>query len=172
MTAKFFTRKELEKLIDENHESVRFVKRKKTTNSSRMWEHFHQIFISNIQQQFVSCNECKAILAYASSSGTNNLKTHLTSCSQTKTNALNQTTVHDYYLSSKEIKIPTKIKLSVIQACAEFSTLDGRAFETMAGKGFQNLAQVLFDAGRSLKNSSIQIQNILSHPTIVRKITF
>ena len=113
MTATFFTRKELEKLIDENHESVRFVNRKKTTNSSQMWEHSHQIFINNIQQQFVSCNECKAILTYTSSSGTNNLKTHLMSCSQRKTNDLNQTTVHDYYLSSKGIKIPTKIKLSV-----------------------------------------------------------
>ena len=137
-----------------------------------MWEHFHRIFINNIQQQFISCNECKAILAYTSGSGTNNLETHLTSCSQTKANTLNQTTVHDYYLSSKEIKIPTKLKLSVTQACAEFSALDGRAFEAMKGKGFQNLAQVLFDADRSLNNSSIQIQNILPHPTTVRKITF
>ena len=39
----------------------------------------------------------------------------------------------------------------------------------MKGKDFQNLAQVLFDAGRSLKNSSIQIQNILLHPNYYRK---
>ncbi|CAF1490089.1 unnamed protein product [Rotaria sordida] len=58
------------------------------------------------------------------------------------------------------------------QACAEFSALDGRAFQAMKGNGFQNLAQVLFDAGRSYNNSSIQVQDILPHPTTVRQIKF
>ncbi|CAF4770606.1 unnamed protein product, partial [Rotaria sp. Silwood2] len=61
------------------------------------------------------------------------------------------------------------MKLSVTQACAEFSALDGRAFDTMTGYGFQNLAQVLFDAGRSFTNSSIQIQDILPHPTTISR---
>ena len=59
MTAKFFARKQLEKLIDENHESARFVKRKKTTTSSHMWEYFHQIFINNIQQQLYHVTNVK-----------------------------------------------------------------------------------------------------------------
>ena len=56
MAKKLLTRKELEKLIDDNHESVTFVQKKKSTNSSQMWENFHQIFVNNDQQQFVSCN--------------------------------------------------------------------------------------------------------------------
>ncbi|CAF1365939.1 unnamed protein product [Rotaria sordida] len=69
----------------------------------------------------------------------------------------------------KKINIPKRIRLSVAQACAEFSALDGRAFQAMKGNGFQNLAQVLFDAGRSYNNSSIQVQDILPHPTTISR---
>ncbi|CAF1542534.1 unnamed protein product [Adineta ricciae] len=136
-----------------------------------MWGHFHQIFVNHDQQAFVSCNECKRILAFTSANGTNNLKSHLASCSKTETNIsdLYQTTVRDFYSSSKPLKIPNKIKLSVTQACAEFSALDGRAFATMKGSGFQTLAHVLFDAGRLLQNSSVQIEDILPHPTTISR---
>jgi hypothetical protein len=171
MTKKFLTRNELEKLIREKHESIRFVQKKKTTNSSQMWEHFHQIFVNNEQQQFASCNECKNLLAFTSANGTNNLKCHLKACTKTEiiSDDLNQTTVHEFFSSSKKIKIPERLKSSVAQACAEFSALDGRAFETMKGEGFQNLAQILFDTGRSYATSSIQIKDITPHPTTVRK---
>ncbi|CAF1474534.1 unnamed protein product [Rotaria sordida] len=140
-------------------------------NSSPLWEHFHQIFVNNSQQQFVSCNECKTLLAFTSTNGTNNLKSHLNSCSRTtaQLNDSNQTTVHEFYSSTKKIKISKKIKLSVVQACTEFSALDARAFDTMKGYGFQNLAQVLFDAGRSFANSSIQVQDVLPHPTTISR---
>ncbi|CAF1475234.1 unnamed protein product [Rotaria sp. Silwood1] len=52
-----------------------------------------------------------------------------------------------------------------VQACAEFSALDDRASDTMKENSFQNLAQVLFDAGRALTKSSIQVQAILPNPT-------
>ncbi|CAF3612366.1 unnamed protein product [Rotaria sp. Silwood1] len=64
-----------------------------------------------------------------------------------------------------EYSISKKIKLSVVQACAEFSALDDRASDTMKENSFQNLAQVLFDAGRALTKSSIQVQAILPNPT-------
>jgi len=38
------------------------------------------------------------------------------------------------------MKVLKQLKSSVAQACAEFSALDGRTFETMRGNGFQNLA--------------------------------
>ena len=99
MTATLLTRKEIENLIHENHESVKFVQKKRTQNSSELWEHFHQVFVNNVQQQFVTCNECKTLLAFTSVNGTNNLKTHLKSCStiKTKPNDLNQTTVHEFF---------------------------------------------------------------------------
>jgi hypothetical protein len=174
MTEKMLTRQELEKLMHENDESLTFVQKKKTSKSSEMWEHFHQIFVNNVQQQFVSCDECKTILAFTSANGTNNLKTHLSHCKKIKTesNDLNQTPVHAFYSSSKHIEIPKKIKLSVTQACAEYAALDGRAFESIKGEGFQGLAQILFDSGRLLHKSHIQVKDLLPHPTTVRVTRF
>ncbi|CAF4186645.1 unnamed protein product, partial [Rotaria sordida] len=67
--------------------------------------------------------------------------------------------------------IPQRIKSSITTACAEFAALDGRAFETMSGKGFLNLAQQLFDAGRVLGISYCGIA--LSHvDSNYRRYTF
>jgi hypothetical protein len=174
MNQKVLTRKELEKLIYENDELLQFISKKKTLKSSEMWEHFQLIFINSEQQQFVSCNECKTILALTSANGTNNLKTHLSCCTKikTKSNDLNKKTVHAFYSSSKHRDIPKKIKLSITQACTEYAALDGRAFESMQGEGFQNLAQVLFDSGRLLHKSHIQVEDLLPHPTTVRVIRY
>ena len=51
MNMNFLTRIDIEKLIDENDPSIRFVQKKQTTQSSELWNHFHQIFVNN-QQQF------------------------------------------------------------------------------------------------------------------------
>jgi hypothetical protein len=53
----------------------------------------------------------------------------------------------------------------------EFCALDGRVFEIMKGGGFQNLAKSLFDAGRYVHKSSIEIKDLLPHPATVRKKT-
>jgi hypothetical protein len=60
-----------------------------------------------------------------------------------------------------------KIKLSITQACAEFC-----AFDVMKGHGFQNLAKSIFDTGRFIQKSSIQIKDLLPHPTTVRMINY
>ncbi len=150
------------------------MQKKKTTQSSQLWEHFHQVFVDDVQQQFVSCNNCKILLAYQSMNGTNNLKSHLKSCAkeQLKEDDLHQTNVHSFYSSTKKVKIPNKVKLTVLEACVEFSALDGRAFETINGTGFQKLAQVLLDAGRLCNNSSISAKDVLPHATTVRDNCF
>ncbi|CAF1549091.1 unnamed protein product [Adineta ricciae] len=167
MTSKLLTRKELEDLIQQNHESLKFIQKQKTLNSSQLWEYFHQIFVNNIQQQFVTCNGCKSLLVYTSANGTNNMKTHLKSCSTTKVSNLNQKKVHELFSPKKTLKVRRKIRLSVIQACTEFSALDGRPFEVINGNGFKTLAQALLDAGRSLNNSSVQVYN--HHQQIVKQ---
>jgi len=48
--SKTLTRQELEKLIFEPNESVKFVQKKMTTNSSLLWQHFHQVFVDDVQQ--------------------------------------------------------------------------------------------------------------------------
>lgn len=176
MNKVILTRKELEQLIADDDTSIRFAKKKANLNSSYLWEYFHIIYVNNHQQPFVSCNSCKVILAFTSANGTNNLKSHLKSCSKATATypsaPFEQKTIHSFYSSSKPVKISKTIRTSVMQACSEFAALDGRAFATMKGTGFQNLAQVLFDAGRSLSNSSIQIEDILPHPTTVNRIFF
>ena len=71
MANKYLTKNELQKLIDENHESVKLVKKKKNSNSSQMWEHFHTVVVNDLQQQFVSCDTCKTLLVFTSTNGTN-----------------------------------------------------------------------------------------------------
>ncbi|CAM4773611.1 unnamed protein product [Rotaria magnacalcarata] len=61
------------------------------------------------------------------------------------------------------------VSCAVAKACAEFSALDGRAFETMNGDGFYNVAQVLFEAGSYFPHSSIQVQHIFPHPTTISR---
>lgn len=78
--SKVFTRQDLEKLIFEQDESIKFVQKKKTPQTSHLWDHFHQVFVDDAQQQFVSCNNCKVLLAHQSTNGTNNLKSHLNFC--------------------------------------------------------------------------------------------
>ena len=170
MSVKFLTGNELERLIQDNDFTVNFVEKKKTLSSSDVWQHFHQVFVHNVQQRFVACNQCKSLLAYTSANGTKNMKCNLNSCIKTavKSNNLNQTTIQNFYSSSNPIEVPKKIKMSVTRACVEFVALDARAFETIKGSGFLELAQVLFDAGRSLPKSRIQMSDLLPNPTTVK----
>ena len=171
MNKKHLTKREIEQLIKDDDPSIRFVIKKKTSNSSQLWNFFHQIFINDHQQQFVSCNKCKTLLLRSSSNGTNNLRTHYNSCEKVdKSNSLHQKTVRDFYVSSKQSYVPKGIKSSITEACTEFCVLDGRAFEVTAGDGFRTLAKVLFDAGQTMNRSTIEIEDLLPHPNTVRII--
>ena len=167
--SKTLTRQELETLIFEQDESIKFVQKKMTAHSSQLWGHFHQVFINDVQQQFVSCNKCKVLLAYQSMNGTNNLRTHLNFCAtiRPKKDDFQQTNVFNFYSPTKK-KVSKKIKSAVLQSCVEFVALDGRAFEIISRAGFQNLAQVLFDAGRACNISSLSVKDVLPHATTVR----
>ncbi|CAF2713395.1 unnamed protein product [Rotaria sp. Silwood2] len=63
------------------------------------------------------------------------------------------------------IHIPQRIKSAVLHACSGFAAIDNRAFETMAGDGFKILLQEIFDAGRVLNTSSINVDALIPHPT-------
>lgn len=170
MSNKTLTKKQIEKLIEDGDESVKFVQKKTTSKSSEWWHHYHHIFVNNDQQQFVSCNTCKALLFVTSTSGTNTLKSHFNSCTQQKDKSPggHQQTVRDFYASSKQKPIPTKLKLRVTEACVEFCAIDGRAFDVITNDGFQNLANALYNAGRSMYKSSILIKELLPTSRTVR----
>ena len=175
MSSKLLTRKELEDLIRKQDDSIVYIEKRKTASLSYLWKHFYQVFVNTVQQLFVSCNICKSLLAYTSANGTKNMKTHLSSCTKSivKTIDENQKSVKEFYSSSTTTVIPKRIKSSVIMTCAKFAALDGRAFDTMSGTGFLNLAKQLLDADRLLGNSStVKIEDLIPHSTTVRNIYF
>ncbi|CAF4480090.1 unnamed protein product [Rotaria socialis] len=58
-----------------------------------------------------------------------------------------------------------KTKINIIEACAEFCALDGRAFDVMRGVGFQNLVKILVEVGQLTSRSKFEVTDILLHPT-------
>ncbi|CAF1271884.1 unnamed protein product [Rotaria sordida] len=53
-----------------------------------------------------------------------------------------------------------------------FYALDVRAFDVVKDDGFKNLAKTLFGVGRDTSTSSIEIADLLPHPTTIsRNIT-
>ncbi|CAF2941605.1 unnamed protein product, partial [Rotaria sp. Silwood2] len=76
-----------------------------------------------------------------------------------------QISVTEFYPSMNNIHIPQRIKSAVLRACSEFAAIDNRAFETMAGDGFKILVQEIFDAGRVLNRSSLDVDALIPHPT-------
>ena len=150
MSSKPLTRKELENLIKQVDDSVVYVEKKKLPSSSDLWDHFHQVFVGAVKQQSVSCNIRKSLLAYTSTNGTKNMKTHLHSCSKSfvKGTDGNQKSIKEFCSPPASTVIPKRIKASIATACAEFAALDGRASNTMSGIGFLDLAKQLLHAGR------------------------
>ena len=169
MSKNLSTAKELEKLITSNDSSIKFVEKKTTLKSSECWQYFHIIFVNDHRQQYVACNNCKKLLVHSSSNGTNNLRSYINSCfKMNKPTILCQKTIGDFYITSKQSATPKRTKLSITEACTEFCALDGRAFDVMMSDGFKNLVKALYDAGRSTNKSSIDIIDLLPHPTTVR----
>ncbi|CAF3860218.1 unnamed protein product, partial [Rotaria sp. Silwood1] len=126
------------------------------------------IIVNDDRQQFVCCNACKGLLLHSSLNGTNNLCTHVKSCpKKEKSSFAYQKTVHDFYSCLKLSPIPRKIKFSATEACTEFCALDARAFDVVKGDGFKNLAKTLFGVGRGISTSSIEITDLLPHPTTI-----
>ncbi|CAF4759463.1 unnamed protein product, partial [Rotaria sp. Silwood2] len=101
------------------------------------------------------------------------LRTHVKSCpKKEKLSFAYQKTVHDFYFSLKSSPIPRKIKFSATEACTEFCALDTGTFDVVKGDGFTNLAKTLFGVCRGTRTSSIEITNLLPHPTTIsRNIT-
>jgi hypothetical protein len=124
------------------------------------------------QQQFVSCNTCEGLLLYSSLNGTNNLRTHLIHVQKKKNQVFLSKNCSRLLFFFKTIILPRKIKLSIIEACTEFCALDGRAFDVMKGDGFRSLTKSLLDASRTTSKLSIEIKDLLLHPTTVRIIIF
>ncbi|CAF4484675.1 unnamed protein product, partial [Rotaria sp. Silwood2] len=161
-------KKEIEQLINKQNSSLRIVKPIVTPKSSAVWNSFSCIYVNDIKQEYVICNQCEDLLIYKPSSGTNSLSKHIRSYQNVKTTVSHdQTNINQFYASSKnEPAIPDRIKQEIKVACVEFVALDCRSFKTILGIGFKNLAQKIFDAGKYLPISKdINVEKLLPHPT-------
>jgi hypothetical protein len=151
---------------------LKIVKPTVTPKSSTVWNSFSCIYVTDVKQEYVICNQCHDLLIYKPSSGTNSLFRHIRSCQNIKTPLSGtQSSINQFYASSnKEPAVPKRIKQGIKVACAEFAALDCRPFKTIDGIGFKNLAQKIFNAGRCLPMSQeMNIEHLLPHPTTVRK---
>ncbi|CAF4814197.1 unnamed protein product, partial [Rotaria socialis] len=82
-----------------------------------------------------------------------------------------QTQVTEYYSSKKSHSVPKIIREKVKIACTEFTALDSRAFETVAGDGFLKMIQSIFDAGRYFSpTSNVSVKDIIPSPITVNRL--
>lgn len=164
------TKEEIRKLIDEGDSSLKVTRPTITEKSSPVWKDFNHIYVGDVKQEYVICNHCEGLLMYKPSSGTNSLSKHVRYCQEMKKIVPgNQTNITRFYASSKSIPtVSRRLKKEIHVACAEFAVLDYRAFSTVKGIGFTNLAQKIFNAGREVGvPRETNIDDLLPHPTTV-----
>lgn len=170
------TLSEIELLIRKKDQGVNFEERpKRNENSSPVWESFRTIHVNGIRQDFVRCIGCEKVVRYVSIHGTNGLKKHIQSCSKLfKSNDGTQTTITSHYLTRSDkhtdlSNIPKRFATQMVRACAEYCSVDGRAFESISGAGIKKVFQVAFDAGRACGagKRSIDVQHLLPSSTTV-----
>ncbi|CAF4923860.1 unnamed protein product [Rotaria sp. Silwood1] len=90
---------------------------------------------------------CKELFLDSSLSGANNLCAHVKSGPRKEKSSL-------AYQKSKLVQ--------------GFCALGARAFDVVEGDGFKNLAKILFGVGRCSNTSSIEITDLLPHPTTLQ----
>ncbi|CAF4312008.1 unnamed protein product [Rotaria sp. Silwood2] len=168
------TKKEIEELIDNQHSSLKIVKPKVTEKSSDVWNFFSHIYVNDVKQEYVMCNKCRNLLIYKHSSGTHSLFKHIRFCQNTTNTAEGsevQANIKQFYEPSKnKYYVPNRVKQEITASCTEFVILDSRPFKTIGGKGFKNLAQTIFNAGRYLPvTQEVNIENLLPSPTTVSR---
>ncbi|CAF4776542.1 unnamed protein product, partial [Rotaria sp. Silwood2] len=143
------------------------------TKISKHWNNFSQIYVSNVKQDFIVCDDCKTILIYKPSTGFRCMINHLRSCpSKLKhdNSSDEQQKINNYFNknSNDNKQIPKSIKRAITTSYAEFVAEDSRSFKLLQGLGFIRLAQQLFDSGQRLPSSiPIDIENLLPAPTTV-----
>ncbi|CAF1408076.1 unnamed protein product [Rotaria magnacalcarata] len=166
---------DIERLIEQNSTSISYEKPKETTRISKCWSNFSQIYVANIKQNFVICDDCKSILVYKSSTGSGCMLAHSRSCQSTKNKSdlpSQQRKINHYYKSpsNKQNQIPKRIKDAITSSCVEFVAQDSRSFKLLEGSGFVHLAKQLFDTGRLLSSTTnIEIEDLLPDPTTISR---
>ena len=160
---------QIEKLIKSADSRVKLVDRGKDEKISPVWKSFQFIYIDGVRQEYVLCLGCRKTMRHLTMHGTNGLRKHIKSCSRSiqSSNGV-QSTITKHFPNqidggTNPSYIPKKFFGQMVNACAEFCALDGRAFESINGIGFQRMIQVVFDAGRACgsKQSPIDAKDLI-----------
>ena len=171
---KWLEKEDLERLIQKEDPSIRLMKLKKTPSSSKLWDLFHQRFQRDSLHEYISCDACKVLLKYRPVDGTCIMSTHVSACKeciQSCTSSPSPLTAYFVPTSSSTRRIPSHLKTAITIACSEFTAIDMRAFETMAGDGFINVIGTIFDTGPSLgTESAFDLKRLMPSPTTVREV--
>ncbi len=166
-------KKDIEALVEQKNASISYAKPKETNMMSKYWSQFSQIYVNNLKQDFIICDNCKSILVYKSSTGSGCMQVHYRSCQSNKEkfNSVGHQQKINHYYKSNEKKVPKQIKNAITSSYVEFVVQDGRAFRLGQGEGFISLAKQLFNAGTIMSSSSdVAIEELLPDPTTVSNI--
>ena len=167
-------KKDIERLIREKSASISFGKPKETTKRSKYWSKFSLVYVNDVKQDFISCDGCKSVLVYKSSTGSGCMLTHAHYCEskgETDSSAQQRKIIHYVTATSEDRKkIPTRIKDAITSSCVAFVVSDGRPFHLLQGQGFIHLAKQIYDSGRLMAlSTNIDIEDLLPDPTTVSR---
>jgi hypothetical protein len=113
------SKKDIERLILANSSTISFDKPKEDSKLkiSKYWTDFSQVYVSNIKQNFIVCDNCKTVLIYKTTTGSGCMKNHVQSC-KTKFNKTNssgeQPKIHTYCKKIPIVKKTYQKRLNVI----------------------------------------------------------
>ncbi len=130
--------------------------------------------INNVRQGYIIRDDCRSILKWISSNGTNVMKKHSNGCSKGK--ELRSEVQPRITSSFKQISqiTPNQIryyKNKILRSVVEMCVLDSRSFNITHGKGFEQFTRQIFDAGKYL-GKMIDVKELLPYQTTVRNLLF
>lgn len=116
--------------------------RKYTAGTSEVWKTFGVVVSEGEALDFVACFSCNQALQFKGrSTGTTSLKCHKCRIASNQPTIPVPSKVKELPSIPKKAPTPLHIKAAITDACVDFCTEDLRAFDTVAGPGFDKLVQ-------------------------------
>ena len=144
-----------------------------TSGKSDVWKQMDIITTVTDEQAavgYAQCRQCKHLFKYDSKlTGTSHLSRHLDKGCTGQASSAVQLSVAGYVTTkaNQPLPVPASAKANVTQKCVEFCCEDIRSFQTVAGLGFQKLAQELINTGATY--GRVSAQTLLPDPTTVSR---
>lgn len=133
--------------------------------SSKLWKKFHRIFDNKKKpQNYVFCTDCKVYLPYVGVQGNNGMRRH--SCGKSKPDEDCVEIDTHFAVVGANLK---ESKKKFTMACVKFVAMDIKAYNVVAGEGFEQLIQCAINIGASRKR--VNASDIIPHRKTVANKT-